>query len=65
MPKYVFKRAEEIAWIALVAAGVFALTLLVDFDPDKIEDWRAWAIALGAGCIRAAAGAVLALFTKP
>jgi hypothetical protein len=62
---YSFKRFQELGWAAFVAAGVFALTLLVDLDPDAITDWRAWAIAAGAGCLRAAVGAVLAILTKP
>ena len=60
IPEYVFKRVEELAWAGLVAAAIFGLTILVDFDPDKIQDWQTWAIALASGCLRAAAGAVLA-----
>lgn len=62
---YDFKRGWEIAWIAAVAAGVFALEMLVRFDPDAVTDWRTWGIALGGGMIRAAAGAVLGILTRP
>jgi hypothetical protein len=65
LPEYVWKRGEEIAWIALVAVVVFVLEILVEFDPDAISDWRLWAISLGAGCVRAAAGAILGALTKP
>ena len=61
---YTFKRLEEMAWAVAVAVGVFAFTVLVDFDPDQITDLRAWVISLVAGCIRAGAGAALA-FLRP
>jgi len=63
--EYNWKRAEEIAWFALVAAGVFALEILVRFDPETITDWRTWVVSLVGGMLRAAAGAVLAKLTKP
>jgi len=65
LPEYVYKRMAEAGWFAFVAVAVFALEVLVKFDPETIQDWRAWLIALGSGCIRAAAGALLAVFTKP
>lgn len=56
---YDFKMAPEIAWIAAVAAGVFALQVAAEFDPTTVTDWRTWAVALGSGAVRAAAAAVL------
>lgn len=58
---YDFKMGSELAWIAAVAAGVFALQVAAEFDPAVITDVRTWAVALGAGMVRAAAAAVLAL----
>ena len=57
--RYDFERGKELAWFALVAAGTFLLVLAVDFDPD-VTDWQAYAVAAGAGMLRAAAAAVLA-----
>jgi|6_EtaG_2_1085325.scaffolds.fasta_scaffold02358_2 hypothetical protein len=57
---YDFKRLDELAWAAGVAAVIFAAQVLVEFDPDKIADWQTWAVSIAAGAIRAAAGAVLA-----
>ena len=59
MGTYDFKAWQELAWAAGVAALTFGLTVLVTFDPETITDWRAWAISLGAGAIRAAAGALI------
>ena len=56
---YDFKKAPELAWIAAVAAGVFALQVAAEFDPATISNWRTWAVALGSGAVRAAAAAVL------
>lgn len=58
--RYEWKMAPELAWIAAVAAGVAALQVLEQFDPAAIHDWRMWGVALGAGAVRAAAGALLA-----
>ena len=63
---YEFKRWDELAWAALVAAAVAVLQVLAAFDPAKVSDWRLWAVSLGAGALRAAAGALLTrLATKP
>ena len=58
--RYDFKRGKELAWFAVVAAGTFLLVLAVDFDPSVTTDWQAYAVAAGAGMLRAAAAAVLA-----
>ena len=57
---YNWKRAEELAWIALVGAGIFLLEMAFRFDPGQVQDWKAWAVAAAGGAVRAAAGAVLA-----
>ena len=61
---YDFKRAPELAWVAGVAAGVFLLQVAAEFDPATITDWRTWAVALGAGAVRAAAAGLLALVRR-
>ena len=57
---YDFKVLPEVGWAVLVAVVVFAAQVLIEFDPEVIDDWETWAKALGAGAVRAAAGAVLA-----
>ncbi|MSQ61333.1 MAG: hypothetical protein EXR43_01965 [Dehalococcoidia bacterium] len=58
--RYEFKQRDELVWAALVAAVVAVLQVVAAFDPAKISDWRLWAASLGAGALRAAAGALLA-----
>ena len=58
--RYDFERGKELAWFALVAAFTFLLVLAVDFDPDTVTSWQAYAVTAGAGMLRAAAAAVLA-----
>ena len=57
---YEMKWIEELIWIAIVSAAVQAIMVLSGFNPEGITDWKGWAIALIAGSIRAAAGAVIA-----
>lgn len=59
---YNFKFFQELGWAAFIAAAIQLLQVLVLFDPSKITDWRTWAVALAAGCVRAAAGAAIAVF---
>lgn len=61
--RYEFKRIDELLWAAAVAAAVAVLQALVSFEPERITDWRLWAISLVAGSVRAAAGAALAALT--
>lgn len=63
MPTYNFKLLAEAGWAALITAVIFALSAVV--DSASVTDWRAWAIAVGGGAVRAAAGAVLARMTGP
>lgn len=60
---YNFKFWEEAAWAAAITALVFGLTAIV--DSAGVTDWKAWAIAVGGGAGRAAAGAILARLTRP
>jgi len=59
MPKYVFKAAPELAWSLIVSMSTVLLLALLQFDPTTITDWKTWAIGLGAGAVRAGAGATL------
>lgn len=61
---YHFKKWEELAWFVFVAVATMLLQQLLTFDPGQVEDWREWAIALGAASVRAAAAAVLAFIGK-
>jgi hypothetical protein len=65
MLTYDWKRAEEFAWVGLVAFVMFWAQVLVTFDPETTIDWRAWAIAGLAGSVRAVAAAWIALRSKP
>jgi hypothetical protein len=59
---YNFKIVEEAAWAVLVSVAVFALTEIAGHQ--DFGDWKAWLPVLGSGCVRAAAGAALAVFTR-
>ena len=61
--QYVWK-PEEWAWLVGTAVGTVILEALVLFDPSTITDWKLWLVGLGAGCIRAAAGALIAALAK-
>lgn len=61
---YKFIVLREAAWAAFIAVVLLLLQTFVGLYPENIEDWRAWAIALGGAGIRAAAAAALAAFTK-
>lgn len=61
---YNFKKLEEFGWFVAVSALTFAFTFFSDFNPDKISDWHLWAVSLGAGLVRAVAGAALAGLAK-
>lgn len=56
---YRFRALPELYWSVLTAAATVLLIELVALDPDGITDYRRWAVALGAGVVRAAAGAAL------
>jgi hypothetical protein len=56
---YKFRPLPELGWGVAIAAGLVILQALVTLDPEKIADWRTWAVALGGAAIRAAAGAAI------
>jgi len=61
---YKFIVLREASWAGFIAITLVLLQALVGIQPEAVEDWKAWAIALGGAGIRAAAAAVLAAFTK-
>lgn len=56
---YRFKALPELYWSVLTAAAVVLLLELAALNPDGIQNWRTWAVALGVAMVRAAAGAGL------
>ena len=56
---YEFKGLQELLWVVLQAVALVVLGALAQLDPGVVADWRAWAVALAAACVRAAAGAAL------
>ncbi len=62
---YEFKSWPELGWAVAVAGAVAVLTSLAEFDPGAIADWRTWFVALAAAAVRAAAGAAIAVLTRP
>lgn len=61
---YKFVVLREAGWAAFIAVALLVLQTLIGIQPEAIEDWKAWAVALGGAGIRAGAAAVLAGFTK-
>lgn len=57
--RYKFQPLQELYWGVLTAALLVLLPALVTLEPEKITDWRVWAVALGGSTLRAAAGAGL------
>lgn len=57
--RYDFKPLPELYWGVTIAAALVLLQALVTLDPEAVTDWRIWAVALGGGMVRAAAGAAL------
>lgn len=56
---YRFKPLPELYWGVAIAASLVLLQALVTLDPERVTDWRTWAIALGGAAVRASAGAAL------
>lgn len=57
--KYRFRALPELYWSVLTSAATVLLLALVSFDPTTIDNWQTWAVALGSGMLRSAAGAAL------
>ncbi|MCX2728566.1 hypothetical protein OO015_13835 (plasmid) [Thermomicrobium sp. 4228-Ro] len=62
--RYEFKALEELGWFVFVAVATVVLQALVEFDPSRVDDWRAWAVGVGAAAVRSGAGAALAWLGK-
>ena len=62
--KYQFKLVQELAFAAFGAIGIFIFQVAADFDPETVQDWQTWAVALGGGLIRAAGVALLGVMGK-
>lgn len=56
---YRFKPLPELYWGVVIAASLVLLQALLTLDPEKVADWRTWAVALGGAAIRAGAGSAL------
>lgn len=56
---YRFRPLPELYWGVVVAASLVLLQALLTLEPEQVTDWRVWAVALGGGVVRAAAGAAL------
>jgi hypothetical protein len=61
---YKFVVIREAGWAAFIAVALVVLQALVGIQPELIEDWKTWAIALGGAGLRAGAAALIAAFTK-
>lgn len=64
MPSYSFKLTPELAWGILVAVVAVLSTAVVTQGAVPPTDWRAWAIGVAAGVIRALVGGVFAVTDK-
>jgi hypothetical protein len=62
--EYVFRKRREALWAMATAVGFVVLTSAASFDPNEIVDWETWAKGIGAGSVRAAGGALLAMLTS-
>jgi hypothetical protein len=49
-PAYVIKWLEETAWFVVVALAALLFETLANLS--KVDDWKAWALALGVGALR-------------
>lgn len=63
--KYEWKPLAEAGWFVGVAVLVYLAEMLTTFDPEAVAtDWRPYLVAAGGGCVRAAAGALLAVLPR-
>lgn len=60
---YTFKPTAEAVWAVLTAVALIVLQAVIA-QPTPPTDIKAWLVALGGACLRAAVGAAIALFTK-
>ena len=59
---YIIKWAEESAWFVAYAVAGFLFTTLSDLS--KVDDWKTWAISLGAGALRVTSAIMLNQLAK-
>jgi len=57
---YEWKPVAEAGWAALIAALVYAATVVATWDPDSVTEWQTLLPALAGGAGRAAFGAFIA-----
>lgn len=61
---YDFKVPEELFWAIITAMGTFLFQAILQLsDPEQLKlvtDWKGWAIAILAGCLRAGMAAIQA-----
>lgn len=57
--RYDFKPLQELYWGVLIAASLVLLQALLVLQPEQINDWQVWAVALLGGMTRAGAGAAI------
>lgn len=60
--EYWWKPKPEAVRAVVIAGLIVLLQMLATTDVTTIEDWRAWAIGLGAGVLHAVVTAALAQF---
>ena len=61
---YHYRALQELFWFAGVAVVTVLLQTFLTFEPNEIQDWRLWAVGLGAAAVRAFAGAAIAWLGK-
>lgn len=62
---YQFNIGKEAIWFIAVTVIVAVALHFVQFQPSEIDDWATWAVGIGAAAVRALAGAVIAVLTRP
>lgn len=55
--KYRFKPLQELYWGLLTGVGIVLFQALLTLEPEKVSDWRAWAVGLGGALVRVIGGA--------
>ncbi len=58
---YTWKQLPEAVRGILLALAAFFLTVLVDFDPAAVTDWKAYAVGIGVGALHVFGTATLAV----
>lgn len=61
---YKFKPGPEFWWAILTMAGYELAQILVTLQPEKIADWRTWAVATAGAVVRGVAGGIISTIPK-